>query len=128
MSSESLRGLITNVQRFSIHDGPGIRTTVFFKGCPLRCFWCHNPETLDRQPEIQIFPDRCIGCGVCFQRCPQGAHVASDGERQFLRELCQACGSCTEECYAEALVMVASIFLRRISLASVMGLDMSLPS
>jgi pyruvate formate lyase activating enzyme len=106
MSSDALRGLITNVQRFSIHDGPGIRTTVFFKGCPLHCFWCHNPETLRPQPEIQLFPDRCIGCGVCFERCPQGAHVLTDGQRQFRRELCQACGRCAEECYAEAIVLV----------------------
>jgi len=103
--SDTLRGLITNVQRFSIHDGPGIRTTVFFKGCPLRCFWCHNPETLRMQPEVQVFPDRCIGCGECFLRCPQGAHVQVDGQRQFRRELCQACGRCVETCYAEALVM-----------------------
>ncbi len=102
---DPLRGLITNVQRFSIHDGPGIRTTVFLKGCPLRCFWCHNPETWRLQPEVQVFPDRCIGCGQCFSRCPQGAHVMVGGKRQFRRELCQACGRCVETCYAEALVM-----------------------
>ena len=99
------KGLITNVQRFSIHDGPGIRTTVFLKGCPLRCFWCHNPETLRLQPEVQLFPERCIGCRACLERCPQGAHVEVDGRREFRRELCQACGRCTDTCYAEALVM-----------------------
>lgn len=103
--NNDLRGLITNVQRFSIHDGPGIRTTVFFKGCPLRCFWCHNPETWRKQPEVQVFPDRCIGCGACFERCPRGAHVQVDGQRLFHRELCQACGRCVDTCYAEALVM-----------------------
>jgi pyruvate formate lyase activating enzyme len=103
--TNTLRGLITNVQRFSIHDGPGIRTTVFFKGCPLRCFWCHNPETLRMQPEVQLFPDRCIGCGACFERCAHGAHVQVNGQRQFRRDLCQACGRCVETCYAEALVM-----------------------
>jgi pyruvate formate lyase activating enzyme len=126
---DNLKGLITNVQRFSIHDGPGIRTTVFFKGCPLRCFWCHNPETWRLKPEVQVFPDRCIDCGVCFERCPQGAHVmvdcdgrvvpvnggppkgeSSSGEedalnRRFLRDLCQSCGTCVDTCYAEALVM-----------------------
>jgi pyruvate formate lyase activating enzyme len=101
-----LRGIITNIQRFSIHDGPGIRTTVFFKGCNLRCFWCHNPETLSRDPELQLFPDRCIGCDECFQRCPQGAHVMTDEGRSFLRELCQACGTCVETCYAQCLVLV----------------------
>lgn len=75
---DNVFGLITNVQRFSIHDGPGIRTTVFFKGCPLRCFWCHNPETWRMQPEIQLFTERCIGCGECIKRCPQGAHKLAD--------------------------------------------------
>ncbi|MBN1582395.1 MAG: glycyl-radical enzyme activating protein [Anaerolineae bacterium] len=100
-----LRGLITNVQRFSIHDGPGIRTTVFFKGCPLRCFWCHNPETWRMQQEVQVFAERCIGCGACFEQCLQGAHLAQNGSREFRRELCQACGRCVETCYAESLVM-----------------------
>lgn len=100
-------GFVTNIQRFSIHDGPGIRTTVFEKGCNLRCFWCHNPETWAREPEIQFFPDRCIGCGECFKVCPTGAHVMSDdGQRQFLRERCTACGKCADTCYAEALVLV----------------------
>jgi pyruvate formate lyase activating enzyme len=101
-----LRGIVTNIQRFSIHDGPGIRTTVFLKGCNLHCFWCHNPETLRREAQLQIFPDRCIGCGECFERCPQGAHVVENGGRLFLRERCQACGTCVETCYAQALVLV----------------------
>jgi len=100
-----LRGLITQIQRFSIHDGPGIRTTVFMKGCVLRCFWCHNPETWRHQPEIQLFPSRCIGCGKCFEVCPEGAHEMVDGQRVFHRERCKACGKCVETCYAEALVM-----------------------
>ncbi len=104
--STSLSGIVTDIQRFSIHDGPGIRTTVFFKGCNLRCFWCHNPETLKPQRELQIYPDRCIGCGACFERCPQGAHAMVDGRRVFYRERCVACGACAETCYAEALVIV----------------------
>ena len=100
------RGIVTNIQRFSIHDGPGIRTTVFLKGCNLRCFWCHNPETLKPKAELQLFPDRCIGCGVCFDRCPQGAHVEVNGGRLFRRELCVACGTCVETCYAQSLVLV----------------------
>jgi pyruvate formate lyase activating enzyme len=103
--NEIIRGLITNVQRFSIHDGPGIRTTVFLKGCPLRCFWCHNPETLRPQLEIEFFPDRCIGCGECIRRCPEGAQTVEDGRRVYRRELCQLCGRCVETCYAEALMM-----------------------
>ena len=101
-----MKGIVTNIQRFSIHDGPGIRTTVFLKGCNLRCFWCHNPETLAPKPELQIFPDRCIGCGACFQRCPHHAHEMVDGKRVFHRELCVGCGLCAETCYAECLVLV----------------------
>ncbi|MBN1402806.1 MAG: glycyl-radical enzyme activating protein [Anaerolineae bacterium] len=101
-----MKGIVTNIQRFSIHDGPGIRTTVFLKGCNLHCFWCHNPETLSPRPELQIFPDRCIGCGECFQRCPHGCHVMVDGAREFRRELCEGCGICAETCYAECLVLV----------------------
>jgi len=99
------RGLITNVQRFSIHDGPGIRTTVFLKGCPLRCFWCHNPETWRLQPELQLYGERCIGCGECRRVCPNGAHVLAEGRREFRRHLCRGCGACAETCYAEALVL-----------------------
>ena len=100
------RGIVTDIQRFSIHDGPGIRTTVFLKGCNLHCFWCHNPETLDPRPQLQLYLDRCIGCGECFQRCPHGAHVLVDGQREFHRELCVVCGTCVDTCYAEALVLV----------------------
>ncbi len=104
-----MQGYVTNIQRYSIHDGPGIRTTIFVKGCNLRCFWCHNPETLAPGPELQIFPERCIGCGACFERCPHGAHAMVDGERVFRRELCEACGACAETCYAEALVLVGDL-------------------
>jgi glycyl-radical enzyme activating protein len=104
-----MQGYVTNVQRFSIHDGPGIRTTVFLKGCNLRCFWCHNPETLKPKPELQLFLDRCIGCGECFKRCTNGAQVMVDSQRQFHRELCLACGQCASTCYAEALVLVGKL-------------------
>jgi len=103
-----MQGIVTNIQRFSIHDGPGIRTTVFFKGCNLACYWCHNPETLNPKPELQLFMDRCIGCGACFGACPQGAHLfdPDSGKRLFLRDRCLACGQCASTCYAEALVLV----------------------
>lgn len=96
---------MTNIQRCSVHDGPGIRTTVFFKGCNLRCFWCHNPETLSPRREIQWFPERCIGCGACLERCPHGAHEVVDGAHVFRRERCVACRACVETCYAQALVL-----------------------
>ena len=72
----------------------------------MRCFWCHNPETLASRPELQLFLERCIACGECFHRCPHGAHALVDGQREFRRELCTGCGQCAETCYARALVLV----------------------
>ncbi len=106
-------GTITAIQRFSIHDGPGIRTTVFFKGCSLRCFWCHNPETLRPAPELQFLPGRCITCGACVEVCPTGAGRLVDGRIQHDAALCAACGNCVDVCYAEARVLVG----RRVSAA-----------
>ena len=97
------QGIIFNIQRFSIHDGPGIRTTVFFKGCNLRCFWCHNPEAALVQPQLQYFPDKCIACGGCVAVCPQGAHALVDGVHTFNRDLCQSSFRCVEECFSGAL-------------------------
>ena len=96
-------GLIFNIQRFSIHDGPGIRTTVFFKGCSLQCFWCHNPEGRHARPELQFFPERCISCRECLSNCPNNCHRVKDNYHLFIREHCQACGVCAESCYANAL-------------------------
>jgi pyruvate formate lyase activating enzyme len=102
-------GLIFNIQRFSIHDGPGIRTTVFFKGCPLRCFWCHNPEGLEAKREVQFTPGRCLGCGACVAACPQGAQVLGPQGRLYDRDRCQGCGACVAVCWAEALQMMGSV-------------------
>ena len=102
-------GLVTNIQRFSIHDGPGIRTTVFLKGCNLRCFWCHNPEDIRPAAEVQFFPERCIACEACVEACDKGAHLfLEDGCHLFLRDLCDACGACIDTCYAKGLVLVGS--------------------
>jgi pyruvate formate lyase activating enzyme len=103
MDEVMITGLVSNIQRFSVHDGPGIRTTVFLKGCTLRCFWCHNPETIGRDLELQLHPDRCIGCQECIRVCPEGAQTLSaEGEPVFYREKCRACGACVEVCYAGA--------------------------
>ncbi len=98
-----MNGIVFDIQRFSIDDGPGIRTTVFLKGCGLRCLWCHNPEGLQECPEIMFFPQKCIGCGKCFQVCLQKCHKTENGTREFLREYCLRCGKCAEVCYSGAL-------------------------
>ena len=90
--------LITNIQRYSIHDGDGIRTTVFFKGCPLRCVWCHNPETQHKSRELLCNGEKCTGCGACASVCLQKAISVKNGKAQTDRKLCTACGACAEVC------------------------------
>ena len=90
-------GLIGNIQRFSLHDGPGIRTTVFLKGCPLSCLWCHNPENRCAEPEIVAVEGRCMRCGRCAEVCPQGGVVAGGNGRQQA-PTCKHCGACVEVC------------------------------
>ena len=90
---------VAEIQRFCMHDGPGVRTTVFLKGCPLRCAWCHNPETQDPEPEILFYKSKCIGCGTCGEICPSGAH----GPEEFERGKCIKCGACAESCPSAAL-------------------------
>lgn len=94
-------GIVFNMMRFSIHDGPGIRTTVFLKGCPLRCEWCHNPESQDFQPGLMLFAERCRLCRDCVAACPRhGISDPADGLK--IPEECDACGSCAEACVAGA--------------------------
>ncbi len=97
-----MNGVIFNIQRFCVDDGPGIRTTVFLKGCPLHCAWCHNPESQQLRPQLLYSPEKCIGCGACAV-CPKGLHEFSDGAHLFHREDCIDCGVCAEHCYTEAL-------------------------
>jgi pyruvate formate lyase activating enzyme len=94
----SSTGTLFDIQRYCTHDGPGIRTTVFFKGCPLRCAWCHNPEGLSRNPELLFRTALCIGCLDCTAACPQGAVRAVGGLPETDRTGCTACGECARAC------------------------------
>ncbi len=105
----AVTGRVFDIQRFSIHDGPGIRTTVFLKGCVLRCVWCHNPEGIAPDTELSFIPEKCIGCGYCFRVCPHSAHELSGDTHQLARNRCVVCGACTEECYAGALELVGKL-------------------
>jgi len=107
--------IVFDVQRFSVHDGPGIRTTVFFKGCPLRCRWCQNPEALRPQPEIAFYADRCRNTRDCGPACPQEA-LQWNGDR-VIRQRCDACGRCVEACAYEALRVVG----RKVSADALLG-------
>ena len=94
------KGMVFNIQKYSIHDGRGIRTLVFMKGCPLRCRWCSNPESQTFSEEIMFIKNKCIGCGKCVKVCPQKATDAKTFEID--RNICTACGNCAEVCYANA--------------------------
>lgn len=100
------RGLVLDIKRNSVSDGPGIRTAVFLKGCPLRCVWCHNPESQHIRPELSFIPGRCIGCGNCLRICPQKCHIMENGTHAILRENCSGCGQCAESCFPRALEII----------------------
>lgn len=100
-----MQGTVFNIERTSLYDGPGVRTVVFLKGCPLRCAWCHNPEGLLHTPQIMYNADRCIGCGACAAVCKSGARNGQG----FDRTLCTACGMCARECCSGALSLAGEI-------------------
>jgi pyruvate formate lyase activating enzyme len=109
-----ITGTVFDIRRYSIHDGPGIRTTVFFKGCPLDCQWCHNPEGKSFKAELMLRPGRCISCGACIDACQPDA---IDVGHNTNRERCIACGKCTVVCVAEARQLTG----REMSVDEVMG-------
>jgi pyruvate formate lyase activating enzyme len=110
-------GTVFNISRYAIHDGPGIRTTVFLKGCPLSCWWCHNPESIAPEPQISVRRSRCIRCGLCAQACPHHAISLSDEEMTADPDLCQGCFDCARACPAEAREIVG----RTMTVAEVMA-------
>jgi len=97
-----ITGIVFDIEKFSIHDGPGIRTTVFFKGCPLSCWWCHNPEGQALAPELVFWENRCIRCGACQAICAQDAISWDDNRISTDAARCTLCGDCVEVCYADA--------------------------
>ncbi len=104
-SEYNRHAVISNIQRFSLHDGPGIRTTVFLKGCPLRCLWCQNPETLSARPEASFRRGRCIGCGACLAACRYEAIIQGEDRRvDYTR--CNGCGDCVKACPGGALSLI----------------------
>lgn len=98
-----ITGKIFNIQHFCVDDGPGIRTTVFMKGCPLRCAWCHNPEGLSRETQLLFRTEKCTGCGRCAAVCEKGVHILENGTHTLDRSVCAACGKCAEACLNGAL-------------------------
>ena len=107
MQDASVKGIVFDIQHFSVSDGPGIRTVVFLKGCPLRCNWCHNPESYSSLPQVMAYTERCAGCGACVAACPHGLEGLRALEQRW-REKCIACGSCVAACPVGALEMAGS--------------------
>lgn len=106
MGTNSKKGIVFDIKKYATDDGPGIRTTIFFKGCPLRCWWCHNPEGQEQKPELMYKRKRCIRCGECVNICPRGAIALGPKQVSINRKLCDVCGRCSKECPTGALTII----------------------
>lgn len=101
-----MEGYIFDIKHFAVHDGPGIRTTVFLKGCPLKCVWCHNPESISNKKQLGYIEHKCVNCGRCTLVCPNGAHYVDENNvHRFNREKCKVCGLCVDACYGKNLIL-----------------------
>ncbi len=116
----SSTGTLLEVKRFAVHDGPGVRTTLFFKGCPLHCLWCHNPESISPRPQLACFSQKCLDCAECVPVCPENAHALIEDKHVLERERCTACGACETVCLGGAL----RLYGKTITVAE--GLDLAL--
>ena len=105
-----IQPLISNIQRFSVDDGPGIRTTVFFKGCNLKCLWCHNPECISSGFSFQLMSNTCRNCGKCAEICQKKAHIFENGIHTVDRKLCVGCGECAYHCPASAISVIGKAY------------------
>lgn len=108
-SADAAKAIILHTQRLSTEDGPGIRTTVFFKGCPLNCTWCHNPESISPRQQVHWMETRCIGCGICLKACQSGSLKKTEQGLMRDRSTCLACGRCALDCPAGAQEMLGRI-------------------
>lgn len=113
-----ITGLLLDTKRFAVHDGPGIRTAFFTKGCPLKCIWCHNPESISPQPQTGFFEHLCRNCGSCLGTCPSKANTLEEGLHRFNASLCRSCGSCEKTCPASAL----KIYGKKVSVEEALAL------
>jgi len=104
-----VKGIIFDIQRFSVHDGPGIRTTIFLKGCGNSCAWCHNPESISLEPELQYYPKRCRNCADCIPVCRYNCHLIAGEMHLFNRKNCERCGLCVKACHSNALMLSGKI-------------------
>ncbi|MDO4868729.1 MAG: glycyl-radical enzyme activating protein [Bacillota bacterium] len=105
--TDKLTAFVGSIQKFSTEDGPGVRSTVFLKGCPLNCAWCHNPEMISPSQQMIVSPKKCIGCGECIAACPNGGIKVGENGPQIDWAMCVACGECSEVCFASAIRPVA---------------------